>query len=654
MTSNTVTATFGCVFVALSCVAGSACRQDPAAAAAAFVASGDRYVENRQFKEAILEYRNALEHQPDVASTHAKLAEAYEQAGEPEKALASLARVTALDETNVGANLRVSQALLAVERFDDARMLAERVLRQEPRNVDALTVVAAALAADGQPKAADEKLAEAFAIDPRSRTAHLMKASLQVRDRKLADAKATLQRVVEWHPTAADGWLALGALQWQTGATADAERSLNRALELSTDKVGVHRVLASYLMAVGRAPEAEPHLKVVAEQGPQERLRLAEYYIASRRFDDAERELGTVVEKKKIGAVARLRRAQLRYSQGRKADADQDLAVALKDSDVEPDARLVKSSVLVSEGQFDAAIQEARRVAEAHPGRADATYAVAVAAIRKEDWSQATEWLERTRTLTNRPAAVDLQLAQVALAAGRGSDAVRHAKLAARDLPGPQTLALLARALRATGDLDGARAAIANSRLRWAQAPVLDLESGFLELQDDQPRAALKAFERAVRGAPDDPRLVTLVGMVKQEEGDDRGARAAYERVLARDARNGIAANNLAWLYAEDGRLDDALTLAQRANDALNGAPQSLDTLGWVHYRAGRHEDAIRAFEAALAKQPRNPTYHHHLGAAYLKAGRRDDARRSLQQALQISPSFDGAADARKMLAGLK
>jgi Flp pilus assembly protein TadD len=180
------------------------------------------------------------------------------------------------------------------------------------------------------------------------------------------------------------------------------------------------------------------------------------------------------------------------------------------------------------------------------------------------------------------------------------------------------------------------------------------MESGYLELQTDRPGAAVKAFERAVRGAPDDPRLVTVLGMAKQEGGDDRGARVAYERALARDPRNGIAANNLAWLYAEAGRLDEALALAQRANEALHGAAQALDTLGWVHHLAGRQDEAIRAFRAALEKQPQNPTYHQHLGAAYLRAGRKAEARESLEQALQISSSFSGAETVRRMLADVR
>jgi tetratricopeptide (TPR) repeat protein len=644
---------FLCAGVLLMATGASACRQDPAASAAAFVTSGDRYLQNRQYKEAILEFRNALEHQPKDASIHAKLATAYEGAGERDKALAALANVAALDDTDVRANLRVSQALLAAARFEEARELAERVLRQDARHVEALAVVALSLAATGQLKAAEETLGRAFEIDPRSRAAHLARASLQVRDRKFEEAKTTLAELVKLHPSAADVWLALGSVEWQTGAAA-AEASLNRALDLSDDKPAVHRILASYYLSTRRVPAAEAHLKTLANEGPTDRLRLAEYYMAAARVEDAERELGALLEKKKIGAVARLRRAQLRYAHNRKAEADADLSVALQDADVEPDARLLKSRVLLADGQLDPALEEARRVAEAHPGRADAAYAVALAATWKADWPQAIEWFERTRTLTGQPAAVDVQLARVALAAGRAPDAVRYARRAAQDLPSPETHGLLARTLRATGDLQGAATSLADSRRRWPESVTLDVEAGSLELQKDQPRAAERAFERAVRGAPNHAGLVTMLGMVKQDRGDDQGARAAYERALARDPQSGIAANNLAWLYAESGRLDEALTLAQRATEALKGAPQALDTLGWVHHLAGRSEDAIRAFRQALDKQPENPTYHYHLGAAYLRAGRHSEARDSLQQALRISRSFDGAPAAEKMLTSIR
>ncbi len=52
--------------------------------------------------------------------------------------------------------------------------------------------------------------------------------------------------------------------------------------------------------------------------------------------------------------------------------------------------------------------------------------------------------------------------------------------------------------------------------------------------------------------------------------------------------------------------------------------------------------------------QPNNAAYHYHLGVAYLKTEQTAKARRALEDALRLNPDFDGAADARKLLAGLK
>ena len=51
---------------------------------------------------------------------------------------------------------------------------------------------------------------------------------------------------------------------------------------------------------------------------------------------------------------------------------------------------------------------------------------------------------------------------------------------------------------------------------------------------------------------------------------------------------------------------------------------------------------------------PDKATYHYHLGMAYVATNNWAGARGSLQKALDISPDFDGAADARKALASIK
>jgi Flp pilus assembly protein TadD len=55
-----------------------------------------------------------------------------------------------------------------------------------------------------------------------------------------------------------------------------------------------------------------------------------------------------------------------------------------------------------------------------------------------------------------------------------------------------------------------------------------------------------------------------------------------------------------------------------------------------------------------VKKNPVNPIYQYHLGLAYLKSGDKVKARSALEQALQLSSDFDGAAEAKKVLAGLR
>ena len=58
-------------------IAIAACSRDPKVQAQRFVAAGDAYVAQHKYKEAILEYRNAITAQPSRADVHYKLARAY-------------------------------------------------------------------------------------------------------------------------------------------------------------------------------------------------------------------------------------------------------------------------------------------------------------------------------------------------------------------------------------------------------------------------------------------------------------------------------------------------------------------------------------------------------------------------------------------------
>ena len=141
--------------------------------------------------------------------------------------------------------------------------------------------------------------------------------------------------------------------------------------------------------------------------------------------------------------------------------------------------------------------------------------------------------------------------------------------------------------------------------------------------------------------------------MIQEAKGDRDAARQQYEKILEAEPRSGVAANNLAWIYAETGKHDEAVKLATVAQEELRGRAEAEDTLGWAYYQKGLTGHAIGAFERALAKSPDNPIYHYHLGLAHAKAGSDASARQSLQRALSLKSDFAGADDARAKLRAL-
>jgi tetratricopeptide (TPR) repeat protein len=128
-----------------------------------------------------------------------------------------------------------------------------------------------------------------------------------------------------------------------------------------------------------------------------------------------------------------------------------------------------------------------------------------------------------------------------------------------------------------------------------------------------------------------------------------------YRACLEIDPKFAPAANNLAYLLAEGDRdLNEALKYAQKARGLLPEEPSVMDTLGWVYYKKGLYDSAIGEFKASLAKAAGNPTVMYHLGLAYHRKGESDKARVELNRALELSGSFEGAEQARALLAQMK
>jgi tetratricopeptide (TPR) repeat protein len=666
--------------------AAAGCHRDPAAAAAQAIARGDQYVSARQFDEAIIEYRRAIQFTPARADAHVKLANAYAARGESGLAYAEYSRATDLDPTLADAQIAAGNLLLEAGQFDEAKARAEEVIAADPRDARAHILMGNALAGLHDGSQAVRQMEQAVALDPSSPDGYSALGSIQFAVAN-PSAGASFEKAVSLQPRSVDARIGLANYHWSAGDHATAEQDLASALEIDPSSAAAHRGLALMYALDKRPDAAEPHFKALAAQSPEGRLALADFYAGTDRLNDALGVLSPLAADEKLGRVARMRTAGILQRQGRRDEALATADALIKAQPSDADAHSLKARLLLTPpANTDAAWNEAIAAVGDNPDSAAAQFTRGLAARAKGDQATAEAAFKRTLSLDPRAEAAQVQLASVLLSRGDapGAESAADAALALRpdDL---DAAIVLAKSLRAEGELNRARREVMSSLARHANAGALWIELGEIELaahrlpeareaaaharsaesddnEDVQVLAArvaaasgnaadaeqgllgviqhhperLDAYEtlaayyaghdraadalaryRALAArVPDQPGPATMVGILLAAGNDRAGARAQYEAVLARHPRAPVAANNLAWMLAEEGKYDDAVRWASVAADGLRGRPEPQDTLGWIYLKTDRPADALAAFERASSAAPQEPLYAQHVAQA--------------------------------------
>jgi tetratricopeptide (TPR) repeat protein len=145
-----------------------------------------------------------------------------------------------------------------------------------------------------------------------------------------------------------------------------------------------------------------------------------------------------------------------------------------------------------------------------------------------------------------------------------------------------------------------------------------------------------------------------VLGIIHELRKDADKARTHYEQALKLNPKFAPAANNLAWLQAEQGgNLDIALSYAQTAREQRPDDPHIADTLGWIYYKRNSFLLATNLLKEAVEKLADEPLIHYHYGMAQYKNGDARGAKKSLETALKFNQHFSGSDEAKKTLAGL-
>jgi tetratricopeptide (TPR) repeat protein len=137
--------------------------------------------------------------------------------------------------------------------------------------------------------------------------------------------------------------------------------------------------------------------------------------------------------------------------------------------------------------------------------------------------------------------------------------------------------------------------------------------------------------------------LLLCFGLTRRQLAFWKDSETLLRHTIAVTKDNEPMHNNLGNVYAQQGRLEEAITEFQEAVTLNPNGAGVRDNLGAALARQGRLDEAIEQLHEAIRLDPRCADAYNNLGAAFGRQGRLDEAIEQLQTALKLTPNDAGA-----------
>ncbi len=135
---------------------------------------------------------------------------------------------------------------------------------------------------------------------------------------------------------------------------------------------------------------------------------------------------------------------------------------------------------------------------------------------------------------------------------------------------------------------------------------------------------------------------------IAQNKLDD--AERYLQAILKQKPHDAVALNNLAWVYQQMGKDDQAQNMARQAY-VLSPSPQTADTLGWILVSTGKAQAAVPLLRQATGDTTTaDPRIVYHYAVALKDIGNKDEAKKNLEAVVANKANFKEKVEAQKLL----
>ena len=650
-------------------------------AAAYLIAAG-------QFEDARTRIQTVIERSPANVNAQLILGDALVGMKDLDGAVRQIEAAIELDPNSASSYGSLAAVRMRQGDKDLARAAYQKAVEDDPRSVRAWRAFATFQAAGGEMVAAEESLKKAIAIDQKDPLTNRLAAAFYTASRRPAEAEPYLKTIAEsgspesalqladyyvTNKRFADARNVLAPLTKDKTTADNAETRLAAIAYAENDRKRGHDIVdaviarspawvpalllkSQMLTGEGKIPEATERALAATKADPnnaQAHYALGLLRAQQRQRKEAIAEFGEVLRLNPSAAAAQLQLSRLTLQEGDADSAVQYATGALSNAPGFPEARVSLVRGLIAKRETARAEQELASMIKQYP-KAPILYTLEGALkVSKNDAPGARASFEKSLAMS--PGSIDalsgvttIDLFEKKIPQAR---ARVEARLAAQPNQ-PELLLLAARVYAAAQDFPKTEATLRkaieadpSSSQAYAMLAATLLRTGRLD-------AARAEYDQIAQRDPKNIAAQTVSAMILQSQQKTADAKKRYEAIVNADPTAAVAANNLAWLYAEEGaNLDEALRLAQAAAAKLPKSAEVQDTLGWIYIKKDLPDRAAPAFEKSVEMDPANASYSYHLAMAYSKIGELAKARAAAQQALKLKPDY---ADAQKLLAQLK
>lgn len=642
------------------------------------IASGKEFLAKNDSKAAVIQFKNALQQNPNLGEARFLLGKALLESGDPRGAEIELRKAFDLKYAPDLTIPLLARTLLAqgqakklIDEFSKIELSGEAAANLK-------TTLNQAYRAGGNLEAAKAAIAAALAAKPDYAPALLADARTKAAEKDYVGALSIVDGVLEKTPGDVEALMLKGALLASTGDEPGSLEFYNKAVVSKPDHVPAHAAIFYSLMQRGSLDDASRQLEAMKKIAPNNPQTLfAEAQLAYQRKDfKSSRDLSQQLIKIAPENPPFLQLAgAAEYQLGSYANAETLLNKALQ---LAPELRLARTILVTNylrSNQPDKAISTLQPVLDKIDKDPSMLALAGQAYLQSGQPKKAEEYLAKASQHDPENAARRTSLAVAHMAQGDVATATAELERISSDDKGiTADRALIATYLR-RNELDKALAAIETVQKKQPDNPATYNLRGRILAAKKDTAGARKNFEKAVALNPSYMSAVASLASMDMAENKPDDARKRFETVLASEPKNSTALLALAKLtLVTGGKSEDALALISRAvsanpaeprprlaliefhlaskepkkaasaaQDALAAIPENPDLLnaaGTAQYLSGDVNQALATYAKLAALQPASPLAQMRIAEIQFAQKNTDEATKSLRKALEIKPDL--------------